>query len=179
MLLTAAGVVMFARTPAAMENPSSFEQGNRQEQSLDSVIERAVAYVESFERDFAAVVAEEQLEQRASNETVRRTRSDLLLVRGVCCSAQPIAYLRYIVDAMSEKRTSYNVTATAEALIQVGEAKGAGRLPLSPQARDTVRTALLEIERQNVKVLIANEIAETLQESPALRRRTRPGLGDD
>ena len=84
VLLTAAAVVMLARTPAAMENSSSFQQGNRQEPSLDSVIERAMVYVESFERDFAAVVAEEQLEQRASTsgpETVRRTRSDLLLVR--------------------------------------------------------------------------------------------------
>jgi hypothetical protein len=49
------------------------------------VIERAVMYVESFERDFAAVVAEEQLEQRTSSwgvrDTVRRTRSDLLLLR--------------------------------------------------------------------------------------------------
>jgi hypothetical protein len=60
----------------------------------------------------------------------------------------------------------------------MGEAKDAGRLPLSPQARDIVRTALLEIERQNVKVLIASEIAETLQESP-LTRRTRQGFGDD
>jgi hypothetical protein len=67
MLLTAAGVVMLARTPAAMESSSSFQQGSRQEQSLDSVIERAMVFVESFERDFAAVVAEEQLEQRASN----------------------------------------------------------------------------------------------------------------
>ena len=72
-------------TPAAMESSSSFQHGNRQEPTLNSVIERAVLYVESFERDFAAVVAEEQLEQRASNrgfpDTVRRTRSDLLLVR--------------------------------------------------------------------------------------------------
>jgi hypothetical protein len=85
MLLTAAGAVMLARTPAAIENSSSFQQGNRQEQSLDSVIERAVVYVKSFERDFAAVVAEAQLEHRASNsgfpDTVSRTRSDLLLVR--------------------------------------------------------------------------------------------------
>jgi hypothetical protein len=84
MLLTAAGAVMLARTPAAMENSSSFQQSNRQEPSLDSVIERAVVYVESFERDFAAVVAEEQLEQRASTsgpDAVSRTRSDLVLVR--------------------------------------------------------------------------------------------------
>ena len=43
----------------------------RQEPSLDRVIERAVVYVESFERDFAAVVAEEQLEQRASTSGFR------------------------------------------------------------------------------------------------------------
>lgn len=59
--------------------------GSQQEQSLESVIGRAVAYVESFERDSSAVVAEEQLEQRATTgrfpETVRRTRSDLLFVR--------------------------------------------------------------------------------------------------
>lgn len=75
---------MLARTMAAGESSSSFQQGNRQEQSLDRVIERAMVYVESFERDFAAVVAEEQLEQRASSsgpDTVSRTRSDLLLVR--------------------------------------------------------------------------------------------------
>jgi hypothetical protein len=83
--LTAAAVVMLARTPAAMENSSSFQQNNPPEQSLNTVIGRAVTYVESFERDFAAVVAEEQLEQRTTNwgvrDTVRRTRSDLLLLR--------------------------------------------------------------------------------------------------
>jgi hypothetical protein len=84
LLLTAAGAVLLARTPAATENSPSFQQGNRQEPALDRVIERAVLYVESFERDFAAVVAEEQLDQRASTsgpDTVRRTRSDLVLVR--------------------------------------------------------------------------------------------------
>jgi hypothetical protein len=83
-LLTAAGLVMVARPPAAMEGSSSFRQGSRQEQSLESVMQRAMAYVASFERDFSAVVAEEQFEQRASSrgpDTVRRTRSDLLLVR--------------------------------------------------------------------------------------------------
>ena len=84
-LLTVTGALMLASTPAAMQNSSSFQRANRQEPSLTSVIERAVVYVESFERDFAAVVAEEQLEQRASNsglpDTVRRTRSDLLLIR--------------------------------------------------------------------------------------------------
>jgi hypothetical protein len=75
---------MLAHIPAALENSSSFQKGNRQESSLDRVIERAVVYVESFERDFAAVVAEEQLEQRESTtgpDTVRRTQSDLVLVR--------------------------------------------------------------------------------------------------
>src|SRR5918995_1412729 len=84
-LLTATGALMLASTPAAMQNSTSFQRANRQEPSLTSVIERAVSYVESFERDFAAVVTEEQLEQRASNrgapDTIRRTRSDLLLVR--------------------------------------------------------------------------------------------------
>ncbi len=90
--LTVAALVMVARTPAAVHRPSPFWQDSGQERSLDSVMQRAVAYVASFERDFAAVVAEEQLEQRAGSggpdalrragpESVRRTRSDLLLVR--------------------------------------------------------------------------------------------------
>jgi hypothetical protein len=60
-------------------------QGSRQEPSLDSVIQRAVGSVASFERDFAAVVAEERLEQRASTsgfpDATRVTRADYLLVR--------------------------------------------------------------------------------------------------
>jgi hypothetical protein len=64
---------------------ASSQKDRSQEQSLDAVIQRAVVSVASFERDFAAVVAEERLEQRASNigfpETTRTTRADLLLVR--------------------------------------------------------------------------------------------------
>jgi hypothetical protein len=62
---------------------SAPQQESGRSDTLDEVIERAVAAVASFESEFSAVVADERYIQRTGNSVVsqRELRSDLLLVR--------------------------------------------------------------------------------------------------
>jgi len=79
LLATALSLVL-ASSSSAQQRPTAAL-------TLQDVIQRAVAATASFERDFAAVVADEHLVQRAQTASLVRTfsrremRSDLLLVR--------------------------------------------------------------------------------------------------
>jgi hypothetical protein len=75
-VLLSLGICLAARCAAA-QTPTATP--------VDVVLDRATAYVRNYERDLAALVAEEVLTQQASDgrtsSTARTTRADLLLVR--------------------------------------------------------------------------------------------------
>jgi hypothetical protein len=83
-VLGVAGVLMMAAPPAAVRGEPSSQQERQHEESLQLVMERAVVSATAFERNFAAVVAEEHFKQEVSDARFtqnRVTRSDFLLVR--------------------------------------------------------------------------------------------------
>jgi len=82
LLGLAAALALTVGIPTVM-GVSSPQQESGRTDTLDEVIERAVAAVASFERELSAVVADEHYVQRVGNSVVskRELRSDLLLVR--------------------------------------------------------------------------------------------------